>query len=682
MRNSRSLCLCAVGACCLVVCCADQSAKSPPPAVPSPPVVRQDSPIPKPEASYASLDRETFNRAAVRLNLSLYWIDDLNKNGSPDPNEITSLLFYPNASPWVERGVLSPSFHQAYQSLKAWANSPPFPENLSGQERERRSLVIEDLDQGRATLVHSDFRTLPDSDKAFVQRMLAVAKLIDSLYARQNGSDVLARQVPADDLSSQSLFRRNWGPRCLAPKTEKNKACSAIPGALRPAADVYPIEMQSDPKFCEAFEKHPDSKKLLEPFSVVRKDGNKFQALAYHKAYQDTMGTIAGELRKAASLIQDTKETALKTYLQAAADSFTSNEWKGADEAWAKMNAQNSKWYLRIAPDEVYWEPCSRKAGFHMAFARINDESLRWQRKLSPIQQEMEATLASLIGAPYKLRNVTFHLPDFIDIAFNAGDDRAALGATIGQSLPNWGPVANEGRGRTVVMSNLYTDPDSRRMRRVQAESLLAADTMKAYADQSTSELLSTMLHEATHNLGPAHEYKTKGKTDSQIFGGPLASTMEELKAQSGALWFIELLTKKGIISPELAQQTYVDSIVWAFNHIARGMYTDTGKRKPYSQLAAIQVGFLLDNGALSFDPNAPAANGKDKGAFSMDFAKMPDTVQRLMKLVGSLKAQGNRNGAEELAKKFVDGSVVPQERIAERMLRFPKANFVYSVSL
>ena len=40
------------------------------------------------------------------------------------------------------------------------------------------------------------------------------------------------------------------------------------------------------------------------------------------------------------------------------------------------------------------------------------------------------------------------------------------------------------------------------------------------------------MLHEAAHNLGPAHEYKVKGKTDDQVFGGPLASTLEELKAQ------------------------------------------------------------------------------------------------------------------------------------------------------
>ena len=77
-----------------------------------------------------------------------------------------------------------------------------------------------------------------------------------------------------------------------------------------------------------------------------------------------------------------------------------------------------------------------------MTFARINPDSLRWQEKLTPVQQEMEDSLAALIGEPYKARKVKFHLPDFIDITTNSGDDRSAVGATIGQSLPNWGPVA------------------------------------------------------------------------------------------------------------------------------------------------------------------------------------------------------------------------------------------------
>src|SRR5690606_34999945 len=144
--------------------------------------------------------------------------------------------------------------------------------------------------------------------------------------------------------------------------------------------------------------------------------------------------------------------------------------------------------------------------------------------KLAPIQQEMEQAIAAKAGAPYKARTVTFHLPDFIAIIVNAGDSRHALGATIGQSLPNWGPVANEGRGRTVAMVNINTDPDSRAARERQAASLLDVESMKLYPESTEPRLLSTILHEATHNLGPAHEYAVRGKKAAEVFTGPIAS--------------------------------------------------------------------------------------------------------------------------------------------------------------
>jgi hypothetical protein len=330
----------------------------------------------------------------------------------------------------------------------------------------------------------------------------------------------------------------------------------------------------------------------------------------------------------------------------------------------------------------VYWDPCGQKAGFHLTLALINRESLAWQEKLTPVRQEMESRLADLIGPPYQGREVSFHLPDFIDIVINAGNDRDAFGATIGQSLPNWGPVANEGRGRTVAMSNLYTDADSLAIRRATAESLFDQATMQSFTDSKQPGLLATILHEATHNLGPSHEYRVNGKTDTEVFGGSLASTMEELKAQSGALWYLVMLEENGIISDELMRETWVDCLIWAAGHISRGMYTATGGRKAYSQTAVVQLGFLLEQGAVTFDPQAMAANGSDQGAFTVDFDKMPAAVEALMAKIGAIKAIGDRDQAEILCAAMVDGDAVPQKLISERVLRHPKASFVYSLDL
>jgi hypothetical protein len=630
---------------------------------------------------YDQLERLRFNQLAVRANLPLYWKSDANNNKAIDPDEIATLLFYPTAPRWVARGAFTPAFAQAYARILAADKAPAVPEGLAPDEAKRRALVVEELDQGRPTLVLSDLRALSADDKQVLAALLEAGALIDLLYARTSGITVLAGKVPIDDLASLSLFRRNWGPKCVAPKTEKDPACTAIPGVSKVPVDVYPADMQDDTnKFCATLEKRKDAKTLLSPFTVVRAKDKDLVALAYSEAYPEDMKAIAAKLREAARALVDPSEALFKAYLTAAAQAFTDNKWEPADEAWAKMNALNSKWYLRIAPDETYWEPCSQKAGFHMTLARINKASLQWQEKLTPLQQDMEDQLAGLVGKPYTARTVTFHLPDFIDLIVNCGDDRDALGATIGQSLPNWGPVANEGRGRTVAMTNLYTDPDSRAQRKEQARSLLTTDSLKAYSDDDMPGLLGTILHEATHNLGPAHEYKVKGKTDDQLFGGSLASMLEELKAQSGALWYLALLVKKGILTPEQVRQSYNDSFVWSLGHISRGMYTDSGQRKPYSQLSAIQVGFLMDEKVIRFDPAAQPANGTDKGAFILDYDKMPAAIDKLMKMVGTIKATGDRAAAEALAKKYVDGQVVPMQLITERMLRYPKASFVYAI--
>jgi len=630
-----------------------------------------------------AVDRHEFNRAAVRLNLPLLWAADGDGNGAVNPDEVVSLLFYGADRDWVVDGRFTPEFEDAYDHIAREAAQPGGDEShLEAGERERRRLVREDLDFGIPTLVDNDLTGLPDDHKIFVRHMLVATRLIDQLFARQIGAEALADLVPMDNPASHSLFRRNWGPKGAAPMTELDPACSAIPGSPTPSVDPYPASMQADEDFCEILGSLPGASGLLDPFTVVREVGGEPAAVPITDAYPVLMGAVADELGAAADALTDPAEDALRTYLRAAAQSFTDNDWQPADEAWAAMNAHNSRWYLRVAPDEVYWEPCSQKAGLHLTLALINPGSLSWQERLTPIRQEMENALATVVGPPYSAREVSFHLPDFIDLVVNGGDDRQPLGATIGQSLPNWGPVANEGRGRTVAMTNLYTDADSTAIRRAQAESLLDAATMAHYTDGPEAGLLGTILHEATHNLGPAHEYEVNGKTDSAVFGGGLASTIEELKAQTGALWYLEMLEKKGLISEDLVRESYVDGLVWAFGHVSRGMYTATGQRKAYSQLAAIQVGFLLEDGALVFDPDGAAANGSDRGAFHINFERMPAAIDRMIELVGGIKARGDRESAEALAEKMVDGDVVPQELITERMLRQPKASFVYSVDL
>jgi hypothetical protein len=471
----------------------------------------------------------------------------------------------------------------------------------------------------------------------------------------------------------------------VAPNTEGYAACSAIGGAPKKISGLYPASIQEQEDFCEGLKKHDNAEALRHQFNVVVADGAGLKAVPYNVHFAEDMALVSAELKKAAAAIGSASEAAFKKYLLAAAQAFLDNNWEPADEAWAAMNVNNSKWYLRIGPDEVYFEPCSLKAGFHVSFARINQDSIAWQRKLDPVKKDMEQAIAALAGKPYKARDVGFHLPDFIDMVLNAGDSRPPHGATIGQSLPNWGPVANEGRGRTVAMTNLYTDADSKSELELQAKSMLCPASMAKFTSDPAPQIMGTVLHEAAHNLGPAHEYKVNGKKDREIFEGPLASMLEELKAQTAALYYTDWLAEKKILTALEAEQAHVRDITWTFGHISRGMYTATGSPRTYSQLAAIQIGFLIETGAIEWKASDKAANGEDTGCMDLHLDKFPAEVKKLMTDVAGIKARGDKKRALELKKRYVD---VDGERkalldtIRERWLRAPKASFVYAIDM
>ena len=622
-------------------------------------------------AAPAKVSRADFNRFAIRTNVPLFWASDPDGNGVPERDEVRTLLFFPTSD--------SVDFAKARDGLLAF-DPAALPPGLAQDEVMRRKLVADDLDQGAPSVLYTDLRASSALDKTFFRHMLAAAKSIDAIYGTMAGAKELAPRVPAGDAASQSLFRRDWGPKCAGAKTQKNPACTAIPGGAKATNDAYPASLQSDPDFCAALQKRPDAKTVVaDHFGVVREKDGKLVSVPYTEAYAAPMKAIAAELTAAAADETDPNEAALKAYLQAAAASFTSNDWGPADEAWSKMNAQNSKWYLRVAPDEVLSDPCNLKAQFHLNLARIDQGSVRWQSKLTPLEDEMERTLAALVGAPYAARKVTFHLPDFIQVVFNAGDDRQPVGATAGESLPNWGKVETEGRGRTVAMTNIGSDPDSKAVSKKRVDSLFDADSAKVWTPDDEPGLLGTILHEATHNLGPTYTYAYQGKKGDAVFGGGLASMLEELKAETGAMYWLDWLGKKGVVTADLQKQAYSAWLAWCLRHIASGMHSGM-EDQPYAQLAAIQVGFLLDEGALTFGADTPAANATDKGAFTMHFDKLPAAFEKLMKVVATLKAKNDKPAADALVAKYVDGTVVPMKLVTERELRFPQTTYVYAV--
>ncbi|OGR93807.1 MAG: hypothetical protein A2V88_05315 [Elusimicrobia bacterium RBG_16_66_12] len=608
------------------------------------------------------LPRSDFNRLAARSGLPVFWKPVAYDTATLRPEDLAPVGDGEALARFVAGGKFTPEFDQAYQALV---------------EERRREAVRKELDQGRPNLIVTDFRSAPPAERALVRHVVAAGRLIDGLYARQKGALPWREKLVPGDAASRALFERNHGPWCEAPATDHDPFCNAVPSFPPRRSDAYPRDLTQDGQMCDALKARPDGKSLLDPFTVVREKAGKLVAATLVEAYGPEMRQVAAELRAAAGS-QGPEEAALKAYLLGAARGFETGDWAEADETWSRMSGRNSKWYLRAAPDEVEFDPCQEKAGFHVSFARIDAASLAWQDKLTPLRQEMEDSLAALAGpAVYKARPVAFGLPDFIEIVVNSGDSQPPLGATIGQSLPNWGKVAEENRRRTVVMTNLYEDPDSKKTARQKAAELLDEDAVKNYSSDKEAGLVGTILHEATHNLGPHSDSRIGGKTAAEVFGGRMEGVLEELKAQTGALWYVELLRRKGLLSERRVREIYTHELAWCFGHISNGMSEANGAPKPYSQLSAVQIGSFVKAGALEWKAGS---DGIER--FRVDYALIPRAVESLMKEVVRIKASGDAAGAGKLVGGFVDGpdsALVRMAKVSERLRKYPKESYAYT---
>ena len=616
-----------------------------------------------PSAAFGApvLTRSDFNRLAARSGIPVFWLPVDHDTATLRPADLAPVGDGQALSRFVFDGKFTREFDHAYKFLV---------------EERRREAVRRELDQGRPNLILSDFRKAPAADRELVRRIAAAGRIIDDLYTAQNGSARWLSSLIPGDSASLALFERNHGPWCEAPGTQSDPFCNAVPSFPARKSDAYPEKLSQDGAMCDELKARRDGKALLDPFTVVRERNGRLVAVSLVEAYGAKMGLVADELRAAAAA-QGPDEAALTSYLLGAAKGFETGDWAEADEAWSRMGSRNSKWYLRIAPDEVEFDPCQEKAGFHVSFARIDAGSLSWQDKLTPLRQEMEDSLSALTGGAYKARPVAFALPDFIEIVINSGDSKPPMGATIGQSLPNWGKVAEENRRRTVVMTNLFEDPDSKKTARMKAGEMFDAEVLKNYPSDKEAGLVATILHEATHNLGPHSDSRINGKTAAEVFGGRLEGVLEELKAQTGALWYIELLRRKGLLSDHLVREIYTHELVWCMGHISNGMTAEGGAPKPYSQLSAVQIGTFVKAGVLQWKAGP--------GGFErcgVDYAKLPGAVEALMKEVVRVKATGDVQGAKALVDGFVSGDGAPlmrMEKVQERLRKYPKESYSYT---
>ncbi len=254
--------------------------------------------------------------------------------------------------------------------------------------------------------MESDFSQTPAEQK-LADHMEKVAALIEKLYARQRGVYGMEARLPKADTLAAAVFLRNQSPWCAAPQTESNEACTALSPRPKQLSGLYPAALQAEKNFCALLGTLDNSKDLKDHFTTVVAGPGKgnFSALPFPKAFPE-MAQVAKELELAAKDLP-ADEAALKAYLEAAAKAFRTNDWEPAERGLGGDGRRQ----LQVVPAHRARRGLLRalrrgRRASRCSFARINHDSLAWQKKLEPVKNEMEKALADA-GRARRTRRAT-----------------------------------------------------------------------------------------------------------------------------------------------------------------------------------------------------------------------------------------------------------------------------------
>jgi hypothetical protein len=543
-----------------------------------------------------------------------------------------------------------------------------------------------------------DFPNVTNEEIAFyrdaIKRLLDAAPLIQRVYQKQIGASPDDR-ITAETVDDRELIDRYGHPWCLA---DSSDFCVAVPSFKKRTSGVI-----ADGVTCE------DVAKAGGPFDVVtRTETGELKTTPYAQAWAEELKNAADIIRQAALILANVpREAKMVAYLNgtaAAIESAVPYPYADSDIFWNDMMTSESLLYARIGADEVggdgVGDNCEMKARFHFNIGIRNQGANKIVDALTGVAQRFENNFAALIAEPanYVAAEVKVHLPLFLDVITANGDDVGGPNGTpVGQSLPNW--CGKDGKGECQSSTMIYVNKSLR----AYSEALISKYILPLFEPslkdnfKADAGLDSVVYHELFHNIGPRDKKTKPGSTVT--YGEKLIAKsgeswrlpLEELKAQTGSLYMASELYKDVLARKakgELDENTFAEAakqykqhitydMAWNLRMVLRASRSgpEFKSKSPYSRLAAVQVGFLTEKGALAYNDQTKQ--------WSINFDKMPEVISELMKKVGKIYVSGDAEAAEQMFLYYMKGDgekLLHRDRLIEVAGGMPSVLFDYNV--
>jgi hypothetical protein len=506
--------------------------------------------------------------------------------------------------------------------------------------------------------IGADLSSLPKNERDALTRLVDAARIMDALFLRQvwAGNDAMLQELarkaamPVGPRASRTAAARlhcfllNKGP------WDRLDASTAFVPGVPPkpeSANFYPAGATKEDvqKWVDGLS--ANAREAATGFyTTIRRDAKGFVAVPYSLEYQGELARAADLLREAARL---TAEPSLKTFLNARADAFISNDYYASDVAWMEIDAAIEP---TIGPYEVYEDEWfNQKAAFE-AFITLRDEAeTKKLQAFSDHLQELEDHLP--IDARFRNPKLAALSPiRVVNVVFAAGDGNRGV-QTAAFNLPNDERVIQEKGAKRVMLKNVQDAKFTLVLLPIAKVALPPAEQAKVTFAAFFTHIL---LHELMHGLGP-HNITIGGRaTTVRQELKETYSTIEEVKADVSGLWALRYLADHKQLDPAIAKSAYATFLASAFRSIRFGVNEAHGRG------LAIQINTFLDAGAFKV---------RQDGTFTVDNAKMADAVTTHTGDVMTLQAEGKYAAARDLLDRL--GVVRPEvQKVLDKLTGIP----------
>ncbi len=557
--------------------------------------------------------------------------------------------FLTHGGPFLLGVLLIPTFGPAQQKKKTMTGSAargPATASLK---------VTADLSQrlARFRRVQMQFQTatLSTREQQLVRKLVEACGYLESIYWRQTdpeGLTLYQSLASARNPRDVQLRRYLWINASRFDLLDQNRAFVGTE-AMPPGRGFYPANL-TRAQVEQYVKEHPDQKAAIyDQFTIARWHQDKLEAVPYRIAFRAFLEPAAKALREAAELSDD---AAFAKFLRLRADALLSDDYFPSDLAWLEL--KNPKFDIIFAPYETYLDGLLGVKGSYGAAVMVRNESE--SKKLELFQKYVPQIQDALpLAAEDRPSKHGLETPmEVMDAPFRAGDLAHGYQA-VADNLPN-DPRVHEQKGSKKLFFKNFMDARVNYVVLPVARKLMEPE--QAVKVSGEGYLVTTIMHEICHGLGPAFARTSSGKSASDKSGsdksagkvdireaiGPEFSGLEEAKADVTGMFALKWLVDHDALPKEKLEEYYASYVGGVFRTVR------FGTAEAHGQAEMMEFNYLSERGAIRRNAN---------GRYAIDYEKMPGALADLAKELLEIEATGDRSRAENWFKKY---GTMPEE--------------------